>query len=45
MRRKRRQVQEWNAHMSSLHVVQIVLEGKRGTTTAAGRLSIAEEKK
>ena len=28
----------------SLHAVQIALEGKPGTTTAAGRLSIAEEK-
>ena len=31
--------------MSSLHAVQITLEGKSGITTAAGRLSTAEEKK
>ena len=31
--------------MSSLQAVQIALERKSGTTTAAGRLSTAEEKK
>ena len=31
--------------MSSLHAVQIALEGKAGTTTAGARLSTAEEKK
>ena len=45
-RRKGQKVQEWNARMSSLHAVKMVLEGKSGTTTtAAGRLSTAEEKK
>ena len=31
--------------MSSLQVVQIAMERKSGTTTAAGRLSTAEEKR
>ena len=31
--------------MSSLHAVQIILEGESGTTTAACRLSTAEAKK
>ena len=31
--------------MSSLRAVQVVMERKSGTTTAAGRLSTAEEKK
>ena len=44
-RRKGQEVQELNARMSSLRAVQIALEGKSGTTTAAGRLSIDEEKK
>ena len=44
-RRKGQEVQEWNARMSSLQAVQIALERKSGTTTAAGRLSTAEEKK
>ena len=44
-RRKGQEIQEWNARMSFLHAVQIALEGKSGTTTAAGRLSTAEEKK
>ena len=44
-RRKGQEVQEWNARMFSLHAVQISLEGKSGTTTAAGRLSTGEEKK
>ena len=43
-RRKGREVQEWNARMSSLHAFQIALEGKSGTITAAGRLSTTEEK-
>ena len=43
-RRKGRKVQERNARMSSLHAGQIELEGKSGTTTAAGKLSTAEEK-
>ena len=43
-RRKGREVQEWNARMSSLHAVQIALEGKSGTTTVAGRLRTAEKK-
>ena len=43
-RRKGQKVQGWNAHVSSLHAVQIALE-KSGTVTAAGRLSTAEEKK
>ena len=44
-RRKGQEVQEWNARMSSLQAVQIALEGKSGTTTAAGRLSTADEEK
>ena len=44
-RRKGQEVQEWNARMSSLQAVQIALERKFGPTTAAGRLSTAEEKK
>ena len=40
----KKEVQEWNAHMSSLHAVQIPLEEKSGTSTAAGGLSTAEEK-
>ena len=44
-RRKGQEVQEWNARMSSLRAVQIAMERKSGTTTAAGRLSTAEEKK
>ena len=44
-RRKGQEIQEWNARMSSLHAVRIALEGKSGTTIAAGRLSTAEEKK
>ena len=44
-RRNGLEVQEWNPRMSSLHAVQIALEGKSGTTTAADRPRIAEEKK
>ena len=44
-RRKGQEVQEWNARMPSLQAVQIALEGKSGTTTAAGRLSTADEEK
>ena len=44
-RRKGQEVQEWNARMSSLRAVQIAMERKSATTTAAGRLSTAEEKK
>ena len=45
-RRKEQEIQEWSACMYSLHAVQIVvLEGKSGNTTAAGRLSAAEEKR
>ena len=44
-RRKGQEVQEWNARMSSLRAVQIAMERKSGTTTVAGRLSTAEEKK
>ena len=43
--RDRKYKKEWNDRMSSLHAVQISLEGKSGTTTAAGRLSTGEEKK
>ena len=44
-RQKGQEVQEWKARMSSLHAVQVSLEGKSSATTAAGRLSTAEEKK
>ena len=44
-RRKGQEVQEWNARMSSLRAVQIAMERKSGSTTAAGRLSAAEEKR
>ena len=40
-RRKGREVQECNAHMSFLHAVQITLEGRSGTTAAG---STADEK-
>ena len=42
-RRKEREVQEWNARMSSLRAVQNALEIRSGTSTAAG--STADERK